>query len=120
MDPTFNGIGDARKKHPISMRLRSAQMPREIGGAKGWRGSNWRKQKDRARWLAKERSTVTGLPPSEVENTVDHIIPYRISGVSPQTNTQKNLRVTDRVNNLYVDYIESGKEKPRRRSLKGF
>ena len=111
-------IGDARKKHPIPLRLRNAMVPKEHGGSFGYRGPGFQKMRQRVLDKAKNRSTNTGLPASQVGLQVDHIIPYRVGGgLTPHTNEETNLRVTDNENNRHSDMAESFKEKKPLRRL---
>jgi hypothetical protein len=110
-------VGDARKKHPIPLRLRNPNVPKDMGGSFGYRGAGFSKMRERILAKAKNRSTNTGQPVSQVGLEVDHIIPYRVGGLTPHSNEESNLRVTDLTNNRYSDNAESFKEKPPIRRL---
>jgi hypothetical protein len=116
-----DSIGDPRKQHPIPMRLRNANVPKEQGGSFGYRGSGFTKMRERILAKAKYRSTNTGMPAEQVGLEVDHIIPYRVGGgLTPHTNEESNLRVTDMTNNKYSDNAETFKEKPAKRRMTRF
>ena len=68
-------IGNARKKHPLPMRLRSAMIEKEDGGSKGYRGPGFGKARRRALYKARHTSWNTGLTRKDVKLEVDHIHP---------------------------------------------
>lgn len=104
-------IGDARPKHPIPKRLRNVNMPPEIGGGQGYRGPGYQLARKRCLYLAKYRTVQTGLGPKDAKLTVDHINPYRAGGgLTPHTNEQSNLRVSDASQNKFIDYAEGAQE----------
>jgi hypothetical protein len=114
-------IGDATKRHPLPMRLRNCNVPKDLGGSFGYRGAGWTQARERALKLAKNRSSVSGMTGAETKLEVDHIIPYRVGGGSTWlTNTQRNLRVTDEGNNAAVDMATSFAEKKRKRTMRKF
>ena len=113
-------IGDPTPKHPIPLRLRNVNIEKRMGGAFGYRGAGYSKAKKRAIYLARNRSTATGLGPDKVQLEVDHIAPYRIGGPTPMTNQQVNLRVLDTTNNRALDVGQSFREKKRKRRLRNF
>lgn len=112
-------IGDPRKRHPIPLHLRNPLIEREQGGAAGYRGKGWARARRRAIKKARGRSTVSGLTQAESQLSVDHIIPYRLS-LTPHTNEQTNLRVTDLTNNPQVDNIKGYSTKSRRPRMRTF
>jgi hypothetical protein len=113
-------IGDPRPQHPLPIRLRNPMIDKNDGGARGYRGGGFQKARKRALYKAGYRSTNTGLPSDKVQLEVDHIIPYRIGGLTPHTNEQINLRVTDLENNKYTDYAEGFQEKKPARRLRSY
>ena len=114
-----DNIGDSRPKHPIPKRLRNVNMPLEVGGGQGYRGPGYQEARKRALYLGNYRSSVTGLPATDARLTVDHINPYRAGGgLTPRTNDQTNLRITDAENNKYVDYAEGAQEGKKRKKLR--
>lgn len=106
-----NFIGDARKKHPLPLRLRNPYFEKELGGSKGYRGAGFSTMRKRILYLAGQRSSCTGLGRDAASLQVDHIMPYRVGGLTPHTNEPTNLRVTDNRNNKFVDYAEGAQEK---------
>lgn len=111
-------IGDATKRHPLPMRLRNCNVPKDQGGSFGYRGPGWTQARARAMKLAKGRSSVNGMTAEEAKVEVDHIIPYRVGGgITPLTNTQLNLRVVDEQSNPATDMAQSFKERKRKRSM---
>jgi hypothetical protein len=116
---TKKPIGDARPKHPIPKRIRNVNMPPEIGGGQGYRGPGYQDARKRALYLAGYRSTITGLGAKDAKLTCDHINPYRAGGgLTPHTNEQTNLRITDQTNNKFVDFAEGAQEGKRRKKLR--
>ena len=115
-----DSIGDARKSHPIPLRLRSLMIDKDQGGSKGYRGRGFAKARLRALYLGRYRSSATGLPQGSVTLEVDHIIPYRQGGITQNTNSQKNLRILDASNNKFLDAAEGFQEKPAIRRLRAF
>ena len=115
-----NFIGDPRKKHPIPLRLRNCLVSKDMGGSAGYRGSEFYKKRDRILYRGKRRSSTTGMDEQQDTLEIDHIIPYRISGLTPHTNETSNLRIVNRRDNPFTDYAESGREKIPKRKLKGF
>ena len=113
-------LGDARITHPIALRYRPNTIDREQGGSKGYRGRGYEQARKRALYLGRYRSTATGLPASEAQLVVDHIIGYRIAGITPYTNEQGNLRLLDTVNNRYLDTMEGYGEKPLIRRMRSY
>ena len=111
-------IGNPRKIHPLPLSRRNILVPKELGGASGYRGKDFAKARLDTLRLARGRSTNTGLSGKEVQLEVDHINPYRMGGLTPGTNRQTNLRVTDVTNNRASDFAEGFQEKPRKRKLK--
>ena len=107
-------IGDPRKRHPIPLSKRNPLIEREQGGSLGYRGPGWARAKRRALAKARNRSSVSGLTERESRLEVDHIVPYRL-GLTPNTNRQVNLRVTDMSNNPAVDNIKGFSTRSRRR-----
>lgn len=94
-------------------------MPPEIGGGQGYRGPGYQDARKRALYLGGNRSSVTGLDAKDARLTVDHINPYRAGGgLTPHTNEQSNLRITDQTNNKFVDYAEGAQEGKRRKRLR--
>lgn len=109
-------IGSTRKTHPIPIRLRPVNIAKEQGGSEGYRGAGYAKARRRALYLNRNRSTQTGLNSTDAGLTVDHIDPYKAGGgITPNTNRQVNLRITDRTNNRFIDYAEGAQEKPKKR-----
>lgn len=118
-EPGF--LGDPRKSHPLPIRLRNTLIPKEDGGAEGYRGAGFAKARKRALYLARYRSTATGDPQEKVTLFVDHIQGYRISDVNnPLTNSQLNLRVLDASQNKYLDTMTTASEKPAIRRMRAF
>jgi hypothetical protein len=115
-----DSVGDPRKSHPLPLRIRSCLISREMGGSLGYRGKEFYKARQRCLWLAGYRSVATGLQGDQSQLEVDHIIPYRIGGMTPRTNDQINLRVLDMRNNRFKDYAEGFQEKPVVRRLRAF
>lgn len=113
-------MGDARKQHPIPLRLRSLMIDKDQGGSKGYRGRGFAKARLRALYLGRYRSSATGLPQGSVTLEVDHIIPYRQGGITQNTNSQHNLRILDMSNNRFLDAAEGFAEKPPVRRLHAF
>lgn len=105
-------VGDPRKTNPIPLRLRDRSVPREYGGAEGWRGTGWEKRRKEILKRDKNRSTVSGFDAAQGNGLqVDHIMPFRIGG----RNNRSNLRVTDYVNNPATDLaFGAGEKKPQR------
>lgn len=115
-DPLDGSIGNARKTHPIPIRLRSVHIPKDQGGSEGYRGAGFAKARKRTLCLARGRSTQTGLDGRDAKLEVDHIDPYKAGGgITPNTNRQINLRVTDQANNRFIDNAEGAQEKPKKR-----
>lgn len=116
-----DSIGDARKTHPLPLRLRNPFVPQEQGGSAGYRGPGWEKARAKAIKRGRGRSSVG---PYTLENggslMVDHIIPYRVGGLTSNTNKATNHRITDSVNNPAVDMATSFAEKPAKRRLRAF
>lgn len=111
--------GDPRPKHPIPKRLRNVNMPPEIGGGQGFRGSGYPLARKRCLFLARQRTFQTGMDADHARLTVDHINPYRAGGgLTPHTNEQSNLRVSDAAFNKATDYAEGAQEGARRRKLR--
>ncbi len=101
-------VGDERKRHPIPLRLRSPYVPRQLGGAEGYRGPSWSTIRKRVLERDKNRSTVSGLNAAQGNGLqVDHINPFRLGG----RNRMSNLRVTDFRNNPSVDFMRGAREK---------
>jgi hypothetical protein len=113
-------VGDSRKRHPIPLRLRNPFVSKEEGGSAGYRGRGWAKARERALQRGGNRSSITGLSDKDARLMVDHIIPYRIYGLTPHTNELSNLRITDDQSNHAVDYAEGFQEKKKRRRLRSF
>lgn len=105
-------VGDARKRYPIPLRLRSRFIPRDMGGSEGWRGSGWVKAREKVLKRDKFRSTVSGFNAEQGQGLqVDHIHPFRLGG----SNRMSNLRVTDRFSNPKTDFMAgAGEKKPQR------
>lgn len=112
-------VGDARKRHPLPLYLRNPNIAREDGGAKGYRGKAFARMRERALKRDRFRSTISGLPQSQVRLTVDHIVPYRL-GLTPHTNELSNLRTTDTTHNWALDMATTMREKKPKRRLRGF
>lgn len=108
-------IGDPRLKHPIPLRLRNPYIEREDGGSKGYRGPGYQKARKRALYLARGRSSASGYTQEDATLFVDHIIGYRIGGLTSHTNEQSNLRILDASNNKFLDHMSGFEEKPVRR-----
>ena len=115
-----NWIGDPRKRHPLPLRLRNCFMSQDLGGSAGYRGSEFYRKRDRILYRGKRRSSTTGQDEFQDVLEIDHIIPYRISGLNAHTNDTSNLRIVNRKDNRFSDYAETAKEKPAKRKLKGF
>lgn len=113
-------LGDPRKSHPIPIRLRNQYIGKDQGGASGYRGPGYAKARLRALYLGRYRSSITGLPADRVKFQIDHIIPYRVGGLTPHTNEQSNLRISDFNMNKFIDYAEGAQEKPALRRLRAF
>ena len=113
-------IGDPTPTHPLPMRLRNANVIKKMGGSYGYRGKGYSRQKRRAIWLARGRSSATGLGSNKVQLEVDHIDPYRIGGPTPHTNEINNLRVLDTTNNKPMDVGETFREKKRKPRMRTF
>jgi hypothetical protein len=109
-------IGNSRKTHPLPIRLRSVHISKDQGGAEGYRGRGYAKARKRALYLARGRSTQTGLDAKDARLEVDHINPYKAAGgITSNTNRQVNLRITDQRQNRFIDYAEGAQEKPKKR-----
>lgn len=94
-------------------------MPPEIGGGQGYRGPGYQQARKRCLYLAKRRAFQTGLDESQAKLTVDHINPYRAGGgLTPHTNEQTNLRVSDAAQNKAIDYAEGAQEGKRRSKMR--
>jgi len=108
-------VGNERKTHPIPLRLRNPFIPREIGGAEGYRGPGWATIRKRVLLRDRNRSTVSGFT-SEQGNglQVDHIHPFRLGG----RNRMSNLRTTDFSNNPHTDFMRGAGEKPPKRDTR--
>ena len=115
-----NWVGDPSKTHPIPLRLRNCNITKVQGGAFGWRGRGYGEMRKRVLYLSGMRSSATGAPQSQVTLEVDHIIPYRVGGVTSHTNAIANLRILDTFNNSHLDYSMGFGEKRRKRRLKAF
>lgn len=114
-----DSIGDSRPKHPIPKRLRNVNMPVEIGGGQGYRGPGYAEARKRCIFLARGRTVQTGLSAKDAKLTVDHINPYRAGGgLTPHTNEQSNLRVSDAAFNKQIDYAEGAQEGKARRKMR--
>ncbi len=113
-------IGSTRITHPLPLRLRPLTIDKEQGGAKGYRGKGFEKARKRALYLGRQRSSATGLPADQATLVVDHIIGYRIAGLTPHTNEQTNLRLLDSINNRHLDSMTGFSEKPSARRLRAF
>lgn len=106
-------VGNAKKTHPLPLRLRSVLVPQEQGGAEGWRGPGWAKKRKQIIALNRGRSSVSGLTGEQGRGLqVDHIHPFRLGG----KNKDSNLRVTDMHHNPHVDAMRGAGEKPIQRS----
>lgn len=109
---TGEKVGDQRKRHPYPLRLRSPYIPREQGGAEGWRGKGWPRASKEAQAKARGRSSVSGFDKAQGHGLqVDHINPFRLGGKNRAT----NLRVTDYVSNPHVDNMTGAKERTPKR-----
>lgn len=115
-----DSIGSPRKTHPLPMRLRNCRIPKDQGGSKGYRGKGYSQARKRALYLGRNRSTITGDPADVVQLEVDHIDPYGIGGITPHTNEQTNLRISDFRQNKFIDYAEGFQEKPPKKRLRSF
>lgn len=112
-------LGDPRPKHPIPKRLRNVNMPPEIGGGQGYRGAGYAQARLRTIYLARGRCVQTGMDADHARITVDHINPYRAGGgLTPHTNEQSNLRVSDASQNKATDYAEGAQEGKRRSKMR--
>jgi hypothetical protein len=108
-------IGDPRPSHPIPLRLRNPFIEREDGGSKGYRGPGYQAMRKRILYLARYRSAATGYSQQDSTLFVDHIIPYRIGGLTSHTNEQTNFRILDAENNKFLDHATGFEEKPVKR-----
>ena len=115
-----DSVGNARKAHPLPLRLRNPFVEKVDGGSKGFRGSGFTNARLRALYRGRGRSSITGLPASKVKLEVDHIDPYRCGGLTPHSNEQTNLRISDFDQNKYIDYAEGAQEKPAVRRMRSF
>lgn len=116
VEPLDSSIGNSRKTHPLPIRLRSVNVAKEEGGSEGYRGAGYAKARKRALYLARGRSTQTGLNAGDAKLEVDHINPYKAGGgVTSNTNRQVNLRITDQSQNRFIDNAEGAQEKPKKR-----
>lgn len=113
-------LGSSRKQHPIPMRLKNPNVPKDQGGSFGYRGKGFTKAREMALRRGRYRSTNTGLDDKHVKLEVDHIIPYRVGGLTSHTNSRQNLRLTDFDNNRYSDNAQTFAEKKRKRTLEKF
>ena len=116
----MNSIGDPRKVHPVPLRSRNPFVDQDQGGSKGYRGPGWEKARKRALKRGGYKSSVGSYSEKDGNLEVDHIIPYRIGGLTPRTNLQTNLRITDQFNNPSVDMAQSFAERPPKRRLRAF
>ncbi len=105
-------VGDERKRHPIPLRLRHRYVPREHGGAEGYRGPGWSTIRKDVLARDRNRSTISGYDEEQGRGLqVDHIHPFRLGG----RNRMSNLRVTDQTNNWAIDHMYGARERlPRR------
>jgi hypothetical protein len=116
-----DSIGDASSlTHPLAQRLRNCNIPKVQGGSFGYRGRGYGRARKKALWLARNRSSATGLDASRATLEVDHIDPYRLGGVTPHTNEQTNLRVLDSENNSFLDNATGFRERKRKRRMREF
>lgn len=105
-------VGDERKRYPIPLRLRSRFIPRELGGAEGWRGPGWARIRKEVLARDKNRSTVSGFDAAQGNGLqVDHIHPFRLGG----RNRMSNLRTSDFRNNFAIDFMRNARERPVKR-----
>ena len=114
-------VGNHRKSNPVPQRLRNPYIPREQGGAYGYRGKGWAKirlealERDRKIHGSREPlSSTTGMSKEQGKGLqVDHIQPYRLGG----KNRLNNLRTTDFSTNAKTDNMTGGEERlPKRQS----
>lgn len=106
-------VGDSRKTHPIPLRLRNPNVPRELGGSEGWRGRGWTTIRKKVLERDRNRSTISGFDAVQGNGLqVDHIHPFRYGGKNRMT----NLRTTDYRNNIHADLAKGAGEKRRKRS----
>lgn len=110
--PHKEKVGDSRKKYPIPMRLRNSFVPRDLGGAEGWRGPGWATIRKKIITRDRARSTISGFNAEQGNGLqVDHVHPFRLGG----KNRMSNLRVTDNFNNPAADHMAGAAERPKRR-----
>lgn len=108
-------VGNERKRHPLPLRLRMRFIPREMGGAEGWRGPGWATIRRKVIEAAGGRSSVSGFSSAQGNGLqVDHIHPFRLGG----RNRRTNLRVTDFHNNPSVDFMRGARERRPKRDEK--
>ena len=91
-----------------------------MGGGAGYRGPGYVKARKRALYLNYYRSTITGLDRANVKLQVDHIIPYRVGGLTPHTNENTNLRISDFNYNKFIDYAEGAQEQIKIRRMRSY
>lgn len=113
-------IGDGRARHPIPMSQRNVNVPKDWGGSFGYRGAGYAKMREKILQSHGYRSSINGMPASLAKLEVDHIIPYRVGGLTPHTNERSNLRVVDFDSNRYSDNAQTFRERKRRRSNQRF
>ena len=106
-------VGNAKKSHPLPLRLRSVLVSQEMGGAEGWRGPGWARIRKKAIEASRNRSTVSGLTGEQGRGLqVDHIHPFRLGG----KNRLSNLRTTDMHHNPHTDAMRGAGEKTPQRN----
>ena len=102
-------VGNAKKRHPLPLRLRHVYIEQEYGGARGYRGPGWAKIRKAVVAKDKGRSTISGFNKEQGKGLqVDHIHPFRLGG----KNKMSNLRTTDMLYNPHADHMRGASERP--------
>ncbi len=102
-------VGDSRKRNPVPLRLRSPFIPRDMGGAEGYRGRGWPSQRKKALVRDRFKSVVDGFSAEQGGGLqVDHIQPFRYGG----SNRLSNMRTVSVFSHAAVDLARGARERP--------